>query len=100
MSLTAGGGQSWVVGKLWLSAESAAVAPVRARAGARRGARTVRIGVAWPVEVRARAAGLVAHRADLDARRIREQVAVEEDLRVERQAEARGAAGAVGRAAG
>jgi len=76
----------------------AAVAPGRARAGARRGARAVRIGVAWPVEVRARAAGLVAHRADLDARRIREQVAVEEDLRVERQAEARGAAGAVGRA--
>jgi len=76
----------------------AAVALVRARAGARRGAGAVRIGVAWPVEVRARAAGLVAHRADLDARRIREQVAVEEDLRVERQAEARGAAGAVGRA--
>ncbi len=25
MSLTAGGGQSWVVGKLWLSAESAGV---------------------------------------------------------------------------
>src|SRR5207249_684649 len=75
-----------------------AVADDRAPAGAP--ARAVRIAVARPGGVRAPGAGLVADRARLDARRIREQVAVEEDLVVDRQAERRGAGGAVGRAAG
>src|SRR5439155_1705520 len=50
--------------------------------------------------VRARVAGRVADRAALDTRRIREEVAGQEELRVERQAEARGAAAAVRRADG
>src|SRR5205823_3695240 len=41
-----------------------------------------------------------AHRTGLEAGHVRGDVAGEEDLRVERQAEARGAGGAVGRAAG
>src|SRR5439155_1743017 len=75
-----------------------AVADVRAGAGAPCPARAVRIGVARPGRVRARVAGLVADRARLDARRIREEVSPEEELRAERQAQARGAGGAVRRA--
>jgi len=85
-------------GHVWIA--RAAMAHVRAHAGARPGAGAVRVAVARSVGVRPGVAREGAHRARLDAGGVGLEIPGQVELHSERQADGQSAAATVGRAVG